>query len=103
MSDAKDAALSWNRTSAEVKHFLLERYIGVMSAKKILVICFDNIGDLVFSSALFPPLKEAFPDAHLGIWCKRYTASLAPLGDRKPSISPATPSTGITSSITRDA
>lgn len=50
-----------------------------MSPKKILLICFDNIGDLVFSSALFPPLRAAFPDAHLGVWCKRYTASLAPL------------------------
>lgn len=53
--------------------------MGGMSPKKILLICFDNIGDLVFSSALFPPLRAAFPQAHLGVWCKLYTAPVAQL------------------------
>ena len=46
---------------------------------KILVVSLDNLGDLVFASALFPPLAERFPGARLGVWCKTYTADIAAL------------------------
>jgi ADP-heptose:LPS heptosyltransferase len=47
--------------------------------RRILLVSLDNLGDLVFASALTPPLHEAFPDATIDVWCKKYTASIAPL------------------------
>ncbi len=38
--------------------------------RRILVVSLDNIGDLVFASALLQPLRENFPTAHIGVWCK---------------------------------
>lgn len=48
-------------------------------SRRILVVALDNLGDLVFASALVPPLREAFPSAYLGVWCKSYTAAVARL------------------------
>jgi len=47
--------------------------------QRILVIALDNIGDLVFASALVPPIREAYPSATIGVWCKEYTAPVARL------------------------
>lgn len=50
-----------------------------MSVDRILLVSLDNLGDLVFASALAPPLRERFPRAALDIWCKEYTADVAKL------------------------
>jgi ADP-heptose:LPS heptosyltransferase len=44
-----------------------------------LIVSLDNLGDLVFASALVAPLREHFPEARIGLWCKSYSAGLAPL------------------------
>lgn len=49
------------------------------SPRRILLVALDNLGDLVFASALTPPLHHAFPDATIDIWCKAYTADVARL------------------------
>ena len=46
---------------------------------RILLVALDNLGDLVFASALTPPLAQAFPDASIDVWCKAYTAPVASL------------------------
>jgi ADP-heptose:LPS heptosyltransferase len=50
-----------------------------MSVDRILLVSLDNLGDLVFASALAPPLRARFPEATLDVWCKEYTADIAPL------------------------
>lgn len=55
------------------------RPIDREAVNRILIVALDNLGDLVFASALAPPLRAAFPDARLDIWCKSYTASVAGL------------------------
>ncbi len=50
-----------------------------MSVDRILIVSLDNLGDLVFASALAPPLRERFSQATLDIWCKEYTADVARL------------------------
>jgi ADP-heptose:LPS heptosyltransferase len=47
--------------------------------RNILVVALDNLGDLVFASALVPPLHDAFPNATIDVWCKRYTADVGRL------------------------
>lgn len=47
--------------------------------RRILIVSLDNLGDTVFASALVPPLRERFPDAELGVWCKAYAAEVAAL------------------------
>jgi len=47
--------------------------------RRILLVALDNLGDLVFASALTPPLHDAFPDATIDLWCKEYTAPIGPL------------------------
>jgi ADP-heptose:LPS heptosyltransferase len=47
--------------------------------RRILIVALDNLGDLVFSSALVPPLAQAFPDATIDVWSKAYTADCAKL------------------------
>lgn len=47
--------------------------------RRILLVSLDNLGDLVFASALTPPLHAAYPHAVIDVWCKRYTAPIAPL------------------------
>ena len=39
----------------------------------------DNLGDLVFASALLSPLRQHFPTAHIAVWCKDYSSGLLPL------------------------
>jgi ADP-heptose:LPS heptosyltransferase len=46
---------------------------------RILLVALDNLGDLVFASALTPPLRRAFPDATIDVWAKAYTAPVAKL------------------------
>lgn len=46
---------------------------------RILLVSLDNVGDLVFASALAPALRERFPDARLDLWCKAYAADVAHL------------------------
>jgi ADP-heptose:LPS heptosyltransferase len=50
-----------------------------MSVDRILLVSLDNLGDMVFASALAPPLRERFPRATLDIWCKEYAADVARL------------------------
>lgn len=50
-----------------------------MSVDRILLVSLDNLGDMVFASALAPPIKERFPRATLDVWCKQYTADIARL------------------------
>ena len=44
---------------------------------RLLLICFDNLGDLVFTSSLVAPLKARYPDATWTIFCKDYAADIA--------------------------
>ena len=44
-----------------------------------MLVSLDNVGDLVFASALTPALRERFPRAQLDIWCKAYAADVARL------------------------
>jgi len=53
--------------------------LEVRLMQRILVVALDNLGDLVFASALVPPIREAFPSAEIGVWCKQYTAPVARL------------------------
>ena len=50
-----------------------------MTVERILLVSLDNLGDLVFASALPPAIKARYPDATIGLWCKAYTADIAPL------------------------
>lgn len=52
---------------------------GRKPPRRILVVSLDNLGDLVFASALTPPLHKAFPEATIDVWCKKYTSAIAPL------------------------
>jgi heptosyltransferase-2 len=47
--------------------------------ERILIVALDNLGDLVFASALTPPLHGAYPGASIDVWCKAYTADVARL------------------------
>ena len=46
---------------------------------RILLVALDNVGDVVFTSALTPPLHDAFPHARIDVWCKASTAAIADL------------------------
>ena len=46
---------------------------------RILLVSLDNVGDLVFASALAPALRERYPQAALDVWCKAYAADVARL------------------------
>src|ERR671930_6470 len=50
-----------------------------MHVDRILLVSLDNLGDMVFASALAPPLRERFPRMKLDVWCKEYTADIAKL------------------------
>lgn len=49
----------------------------IRESRRILILCLDNLGDLVFTSALVPPLRARFPAAHIALWSKAYTAPVA--------------------------
>lgn len=44
---------------------------------RLLLICLDNIGDLVFTSSLVEPLKLKYPEAKWTILCKDYASDIA--------------------------
>ncbi len=58
---------------------------------KILLVCLDNLGDLIFSTALIAPLLEKFPKLSLGLWCKAYTAPISAFYPGQPVIYAANP------------
>jgi ADP-heptose:LPS heptosyltransferase len=47
--------------------------------ERILVVSLDNLGDLVFVSALLPAIRKQFPLATIGLWCKSYASGLTAL------------------------
>ena len=47
--------------------------------RRVLLVALDNLGDLVFASALTPPIHAAYPDAVIDVLCKEYTADVAAL------------------------
>jgi ADP-heptose:LPS heptosyltransferase len=47
--------------------------------EKMLLVSLHKLGDLIFVSALVPPLREHFPQARIAVWCKAYTADAAAL------------------------
>lgn len=49
------------------------------SSHSVLVVCFDNIGDLVFISPLTRELSQRESIHSITLWCKNYTADLASL------------------------
>ena len=51
----------------------------ISDPSRVLLVSLDNVGDLVFASALAPALRERFPNAPLDIWCKAYAADIATL------------------------
>jgi ADP-heptose:LPS heptosyltransferase len=53
--------------------------VSKSSIRRILLVALDNLGDLVFASALTPPLHAEFPSATVDVWCKEYTAPVAHL------------------------
>lgn len=46
--------------------------------KKVLLVCLDNLGDLVFVSGLARALSQD-PDVELSLWCKDYTSRVGHL------------------------
>jgi ADP-heptose:LPS heptosyltransferase len=52
---------------------------AVGTPERILVVALDNVGDVVFTSALTPSLHHAFPDARIDVWSRAYTAAIAGL------------------------
>ena len=46
---------------------------------RLLLVSLDNLGDLVFASALTPPLAARFPDLAITLWCKDYTRDIGAL------------------------
>jgi ADP-heptose:LPS heptosyltransferase len=46
---------------------------------RILIVALDNLGDLVFASALPPAIRARYPDAIIGLWSKAYTAPVTRL------------------------
>jgi ADP-heptose:LPS heptosyltransferase len=56
-----------------------------------LVVSLDNIGDLVFASALLAPLRAAWPSTRFGVWCKDYARDVAALLPGAPQVHAADP------------
>src|SRR6478735_10562513 len=46
--------------------------------RKVLLVCLDNLGDLIFTSALAEALRQD-PDVELSLLCKDYTARVGHL------------------------
>lgn len=69
--------------------------------RRILVVALDNLGDLVFASALTPPLHAAFPDATIDVWSKTYTAPVAQLIPHVSSVIHADPFWGAATGVAR--
>jgi len=47
--------------------------------RRLLLVSLDNLGDLVFASALTPPLVARFPGLSITLWCKDYTRDIGAL------------------------
>ncbi len=47
--------------------------------RRLLLVSLDNLGDLVFASALTAPLVARFPDLAITLWCKDYTRDIGAL------------------------
>jgi ADP-heptose:LPS heptosyltransferase len=52
---------------------------AIPDPSRILLVCFGNIGDVVFTSALAPALRDRHPHVELAVWCKSYTRDVAAL------------------------
>lgn len=50
---------------------------ALSQASNVLIVCLDNIGDLIWAGALATHLKEADSTRSVGLWCKQYTAEVA--------------------------
>lgn len=74
---------------------------GIAKPRRILVVALDNLGDLVFASALTAPLHEAFPDATIDVWSKTYTAPVAELIPHVSSVIHADPFWGAATNVAR--
>jgi ADP-heptose:LPS heptosyltransferase len=62
-----------------------ENLTRIPEPRRLLLVSLDNLGDLVFASALTPPLHARYPDATITLWCKDYTrdvGALVPYVDR---------------------
>ncbi len=59
--------------------------LSIRGFKSILVIVFDNIGDVIFTSAVFETL-QAYPELRVGVWCKSYTEQVARLLPGHPEV-----------------
>ena len=59
--------------------------------RRVLLVALDNLGDLVFASALTPPIHAAYPDAAIDVWCKEYTADVAALIPHVRAVTAANP------------
>lgn len=46
--------------------------------RKVLLVCLDNLGDLIFTSVLAEALRQD-PNVELSLWCKDYTARIGHL------------------------
>ena len=46
---------------------------------RVLCICFDNVGDLVFASCLTAALSRQNPPPEITLWCKEYTGAIGML------------------------
>ncbi|MDB4900559.1 MAG: ADP-heptose--lipooligosaccharide heptosyltransferase [Gemmatimonadetes bacterium] len=68
-----------NDHSAQDETFPLPTARRIAPTERILVVSLDNLGDLVFTSALTRQLRDRFPDAEITLWCKQYTAAIGPL------------------------
>ncbi|HEY4303277.1 MAG TPA: glycosyltransferase family 9 protein [Gemmatimonadaceae bacterium] len=73
----------------------------IAKPNRILLVALDNLGDLVFASALTPPLRSAFPDATIDIWSKTYTAAVARLVPNISSVIDAEPFWAVRRGTTR--
>jgi ADP-heptose:LPS heptosyltransferase len=59
--------------------------------RRVLLVALDNLGDLVFASALTPPIHAAYPTAVIDVWAKDYTADVARLIPHVRSVHAANP------------
>ncbi len=46
--------------------------------QRVLLVCLDNLGDLIFVSAIADAMRQD-PDKELSLWCKDYTAQVGQL------------------------
>jgi ADP-heptose:LPS heptosyltransferase len=77
----------------------MKRPVG--EVRRILLVALDNLGVLVFASALTPPLHARYPDAVIDVWCKEYTADVARLIPHVSNVIAADPFWGASPGRTR--